>query len=226
MTTEEPDFPQVRFRRPPGASQLLLIRHGASASAKESEPFPLVGGQGDPELAEEGRTQAELLARRLAEENEAEPLSAVYITPLRRTAQTAAPLTRALGITPEVEPDLREVHLGEWEGGLFRKHVAENHPVTQRLATEQRWDVIPGAEPNERFAARVKAAIERIAAAHVDQRVAVFTHGGVIGQAIALASGSSALTFVGADNSSISELVLMGERWLVRRFNDAAHLGP
>ena len=44
-------------------------------------------------------------------------------------------------------PDLREVHLGEWEGGSFRKHVADGHPLALKMRAEQRWDVIPGAEP-------------------------------------------------------------------------------
>ena len=49
------------------------------------------------------------------------------------------------------EPDLREVHLGTWEGGLFRKHDAERHPLARRLWREERWDLIPGAEPADAF---------------------------------------------------------------------------
>jgi probable phosphoglycerate mutase len=52
----------------------------------------------------------------------------------------------------------------------------------------------------------------------------VFTHGGVIGQELALASGSRPFAFVGADNASISRLVIAGDRWIVRSFNDTAHL--
>ena len=61
------------------------------------------------------------------------------------------------GLTPIVEPDLREVFLGDWEGGLFRKHVAEGHPAALQLFTEQRWDAIPGGEPADAFASRVGA---------------------------------------------------------------------
>jgi probable phosphoglycerate mutase len=84
--------------------------------------------------------------------------------------------------------------------------------------------VIPNAEPAEAFAARTRAAVERIAAAHPDQRVAVFAHGGVIGQILAAASGSRAFAFGGADNASISHLVVADGRWIVRRFNDTSHL--
>jgi probable phosphoglycerate mutase len=211
---------QTRFQAPPGAARLLLIRHGESAPARESIPFPLVDGQGDPELAPEGRKQAERVAHRLGGEH----FDAVYVTPLRRTAQTAAPLLERLGRTASVEPGLREVHLGDWEGGLFRIRVAEAHPAALRMRELQRWDAIPGAERDEDFAARVRDAVRRIAARHTDQRVAVFTHGGVIGQALALASGAQPFAFTGADNGSISEIVVSGPVWTVRRFNDTAHL--
>jgi probable phosphoglycerate mutase len=125
-----------------------------------------------------------------------------------------------------VEPDLREIHLGEWEAGRFRKMVADNHPIAERMWAEERWDVIPGAEPAESFAARTSGAIKRIAAAHPDQRVAVVVHGGVIAVLLAMATGSRPFAFLGADNASISRLVITPERWLLRLYNDTAHLEP
>ncbi|MCW2989659.1 MAG: histidine phosphatase family protein, partial [Solirubrobacterales bacterium] len=134
------------------------------------------------------------------------------------------PLAAKLGLEPRVEADLREVNLGEWEGGGLRKHAHGGHPIVARVFAEQRWDVIPGAEPTDAFNARVRAGIGRIAAAHPDELVAAFVHGGVIGSVLAQASGSSGLAFAGADNGSISEIVVMGDRWVVRRYNDTAHL--
>lgn len=197
------------------------MRHGESAPAREGEPFPLVDGHGDPPLDPVGRDQAERVADRLA----LEPISAIYVSTLRRTVETAAPLATRLGIEPRVEPDLREVYLGEWEGGVFRKHVAEGHPLAQRMYVEQRWDVIPGAEPTEVFGARVRGAIRRIAAAHPDETVAVVSHGGVIGQLLAEASGARGFAFAGSDNGAISHLVVTDDRWIIRRYNDTAHLG-
>ncbi|HEU5023811.1 MAG TPA: histidine phosphatase family protein [Spirillospora sp.] len=218
---DEPvEYRQKRYQPPEGATELLLIRHGASAPARPGAPFPLVDGQGDPELAPEGREQADRVAERLASTR----LDALYVTPLRRTAQTAAPLARKLGIEPRVEPALREVHLGEWEGGLFRKMVAENDPVAQRMVAEERWDVIPGAESDEAFAARVREGLGRVAAAHPGGRVAVFTHGGVIGQALAAATGSRPFAFLTPDNGSISVLVWMNGMSSIRGFNDVSHL--
>ena len=65
-----------------------------------------------------------------------------------------------------------------------------------------------------------------MAAAHPGQRLAVFTHGGVIGQAMALASGSRVFAFIGADNGSVSHMVIAGGQWIIRGFNDTAHLDP
>lgn len=213
---------QARFRRPPGATELVLVRHGESMPAVPGESFDLVDGQGDPALAPEGVEQAERVGERLAIEG---GIDAVYVTSLRRTAETAAPLLqRVAGLEARVERDLREVHLGEWEGGLFRVKVRDLDPVAVRMLEEERWDVIPGAEPADAFRARVRAAIGRIHGAHPDQRVAVFTHGGVIGRILSDATGARPFAFNGADNGSISHVVVHGERWMVRRYNDTSHL--
>lgn len=204
---------------PPGALDLLLIRHGQS-QAYTGTPFPLAGGHGDPPLSALGLRQAERVSGRLAGAG----LDAIYVTTLRRTAQTAASLAARLGLAPVVEADLREVNLGEWEGGLYRKMVAENHPIARRMFAEERWDVIPGGESLVSFDGRVRAAIGRLLAAHAGQRVAAFTHGGVIGQALALATGSRPFAFNGADNASISRVIVTPDRWFVRGYNDTAHL--
>lgn len=216
----DPAYRQYRFTLPEQATDLLLVRHGESAPVHPDDPPPLLDGHSDPDLAPEGREQASRLADRLAHEE----IDAVYVTPLRRTAQTAAPLAERLGLTPAVVPDLREVFLGEWEGVAFRKHVAEQHPTAVQMFLEQRWDVIPGAETNAQFAARVRAGLDGIVTRHRGQRVVVVVHGGVIGQAVALACGTSAFPFLGADNASITQIVAMPQPWVIRRFNDTAHL--
>ncbi len=219
--TEQREYRQTRFRRPPGSTELLLVRHGESEAMVPGTPFPRVDGHGDPALAPEGERQAELLADRLA----GHAIDAIYVTTLRRTVQTAAPLAARLGIEPRVEPDLREVHLGEWEGEVYRQRVAEGHPLATKLLVEQRWDVIPGAESAASLRARTRGALERIVAAHPDERVAVFSHGGVIAEILAqVADTNRPFAFLGCDNASISQIVAFGGHWILRRFNDTAHL--
>jgi 2,3-bisphosphoglycerate-dependent phosphoglycerate mutase len=214
-------YPQRAFALPAGATEIVLIRHGASAAAVPGERFELLEGQGDPPLAPEGIEQAHAVGARLA----TRPPAAIFVTPLRRTAQTAAPLAEAIGVEPEVVPELREVHLGDWEGGELRIRAAHGDPLLARVLREERWDVIPGAESMEAFAERVRAGIERIVAATGAGRAAAFVHGGVIGEACRQATGSRRFAFVYADNGSITRLVVLPDgRWLLRGFNDTAHL--
>jgi len=216
----EKEYRQHRFQRPPGATEILLVRHGESRPARPDDPFPLLDGHGDPELAVAGRDQALRIGARLRHL----PIDAVYVTKLRRTQETAAPLCAHLGIEPIIEPNLHEVHLGEWEGGLFRIKAAQKDPMIIRLQKEQRWDVIPGAEPNDVFHERIQRGLNNIAADRPDQLVVAVIHGGVIGHIIAHATGARPFAFNGADNGSISHIVMHEDIILVRRFNDASHL--
>jgi 2,3-bisphosphoglycerate-dependent phosphoglycerate mutase len=214
------EYRQQSFARPPGATEILLVRHGESRAATADAPFPLVDGHGDPELHPNGREQAIRVGQRLRHE----AISAVYVTNLRRTVETAAPLCEHLGITPIVEADLREVHLGEWEGGVLRIKAHDNDPLFQRMQAEQRWDVIPGAESWQALNERITRALARIATRHPDELVAAVVHGGVIAHIIAHATGARPFAFNGADNGSISHIVMVAGRILVRRFNDSSHL--
>jgi probable phosphoglycerate mutase len=148
------------------------------------------------------------------------------VTTLRRTVETASPLAKRLGIEPRIERSLREVYLGEWEGGLLRVKAVEHDPAFVRAVEEERWDPIPGAEPAEAFRERVLAGIATVADAHPDQLVVVVTHGGVIGQVLSSATGARGFAFIGADNASISHVVVEEDRITLRRFNDTTHLHP
>jgi 2,3-bisphosphoglycerate-dependent phosphoglycerate mutase len=213
-------FSQRPYVGPPGSTELLLVRHGASADSVEGETFELVEGQGDPPLSEIGRHQAEQLGLRLAQE----PFDAIYVSTLQRTAQTAAPLVARSGMNPVVDADLREVFLGEWEGGVLRQKAMDDDPVFQRVFAEQRWDVVPGAESRDALGGRLRRSVERIAAAPPGGLVVVFSHGAAIGEILAQATGSAPFAFMGPDNASISKLVVAPERWILRGYNDTAHL--
>ena len=221
MSEEEVEYGQRPFEAPPGATELLLVRHGQSAAYREGEPFALVDGQGDPPLTAHGQWQASRVGERLRHAE----IDAVYVTTLQRTSQTAAPLLGHLGLEPIVEPDLREIHLGEWEGGVFRKKVADRDPAFLEVERTQDWGAIPGAETFGQLQERVVGAITRIHAAHPGQRVVAVSHGGAIGAALSDATGAKPLAFATTDNGSIAHLIVLGDRWILRRYNDTGHLG-
>jgi probable phosphoglycerate mutase len=217
-------YPQRAFTPPPDATEIVLVRHGASAAAVPGEPFESVEGQSDPPLAAEGERQAEAVGARLAPE----PFRALFVTPLRRTRQTAAPLAEAAGLEPIVVPELREVMLGEWEGGELRIRAANRDPLFFEVVAAERWDVIPGAEPAAEFAERVAIGLGKMveATGPGGSSVAV-VHGGVIGELARQATQSRPFAFVHADNASITRLVVFADgRQLLRSFNDVAHLTP
>jgi probable phosphoglycerate mutase len=217
------EYRQEPYERPAGSTELVLVRHGASATLRAGGTFPLLEGHSDPPLAPEGGAQAQAVAGRLAHE----PFAGVFVSPLRRTAETAAPLVAATGLEPTPVPDLREVFLGDWEGGIYRVRLTDADPLALRMLAEERWDLIPNAEPAEAFAARIRSGVDAVVAATgPDAAAAVFLHGGVLGEICRQATGSRPFAFIHADNGSITRLVVMGAgRWRIRSFNDTAHLG-
>jgi probable phosphoglycerate mutase len=215
-------FEQSPYELPPGSTEVVLVRHGASEAAVVGSKFPLVDGHSDPALSEPGKAQAGMVAEGLG----GDEFSGLFVTSLRRTQETAAPLAEATGLEPVVIPELREVYLGDFEGGEYRIRAGRGDPVIQQVFAEERWDAIPNGESWEDFGARVTAGIERIVATVGPNTSAVaVVHGAVIGQLCRQATASRPFAFVHSDNCSVSRLVVLDDgRWLLRSFNDISHL--
>ena len=60
--------------------------------------------------------------------------------------------------------------------------------------------------------------------AHADEKVVAVVHGGVIGHILAHATGASPFAFNGADNGSITRIVMHETGIKVRSFNDNLHV--
>jgi probable phosphoglycerate mutase len=216
-------FEQSPYELPPGSTEVVLVRHGASEAAVVGSRFPLVDGHSDPALSERpGRGQAACVAAAL----KGEEIAGVFATSLRRTRETAAPLAEATGIEPVIVPELREVYLGDFEGGEYRIRQGRGDPIIQRVFEEERWDAIPGGESWEDFGGRVRAGVEQIVAGAGPNTSAVaFVHGAVIGELCRQATAARPFGFVHSDNGSISRLVVFADgRWLLRSFNEISHL--
>lgn len=198
------------------------MRHGSVASVRAGDQGPPIGRQNDPPLSDDGRAQAEAAAGRLA----AEPIAAVFVTTLRRTVETAAPLLERRPLEPVVLEDLREVELGDWEHGELSRRARRGDPEFVRVMREQRWDLIPNAEPADAFAERVERGIAAAAGAAGPGTVAVaFTHSAVIAEACRQITGSEPFAFLTVSNGSLTRLVRMPDgRWVLVSFNETAHL--
>lgn len=146
--------------------ELILIRHALPERRQVSE------GAADPELAPEGRAQADHMAEYLSTER----IDAVYTSPMRRAVQTAAPLGLRLGLEPVVVDDVAEWDRNSSEYVPIEQLKAEGDPRFHEILGNQ-WD---GADPIEEFEARVITALDDLVARHAGHTIAVVCHGGVI----------------------------------------------
>ena len=109
---------------------------------------------------------------------------------------------------------------------MFRIKQSEGDALVARVFAEERWDVIPNAEPIEVFARRVRSGVETIVAAvGPDAGAVAIVHAGVVAELCRQGTGSRPFAFINSDNGSITRLVVLNDgRWVLRSFNDTAHL--
>jgi len=214
---------KVDFQRaltaPEGAHEVVLIRHGAC------EPPPadgLIGGRSDPSLNERGREEAAAAGERLARE----PVAAIFTSQLRRTIETAEPILARHEIDPIELEDLGEIYLGEWEGHGIHDRGSRGDPELARVFAEQRWDLVPGAEPIDGWALRVRRGVEAVADAAGDGSIAVaVTHSAVIAEFCRQITGSENFAFLHNTNGSLTRVLRMPDgRWILMSFNDTEHI--
>jgi broad specificity phosphatase PhoE len=146
--------------------RLVLWRHGQTAWNAERR----FQGQSDIPLDQTGHAQAERAARLLAGLRP----SMIVSSDLIRATSTAAPLARLTGLEVMLDKDLRERHGGCWEG-LNDTEIRARYP-----AEHASWNP-PDGEPTIVVADRVAAALQRIATAVGDDRLAVVvSHGAAL----------------------------------------------
>jgi broad specificity phosphatase PhoE len=200
-------------------SQLLLVRHGATAFNQERR----WQGQHDSPLTAEGRAEARALAARVAA---AEP-EAIYSSDLPRARETAAAIAALTGLDPAFDARWREVDVGEWLG-LTPEEVQERHPegYARWLAGGTGWEQ---GESYPEMAARGLAAAQEVAAAHAGamRPVVCVTHGGVIRaivmHVLGMPPGSRRILATGS-TATITEIDATAPAWRLRSFNDSGHL--
>ncbi len=159
----------------------VLVRHGATTPIGQVLPSRAPGLH----LAEAGRAQAEAAAAAIARLRPRP--RALYVSPLERARETAAPIAAALGLRASVERGLNECDFGAWTG----KRLAN-------LARRAEWRTVQHAPSGFRFPEgesfaemqqRVWSALERLAARHRGQSVVCVSHADPIKAAVTFALG-------------------------------------
>jgi probable phosphoglycerate mutase len=151
---------------------LNLVRHG------ETEWNALGKFQGckDINLSKEGFLQADSLRKRF--ENK---FDYIYTSPLKRAMQTAEIISESSTIKPIIEPELREINFGDWEG-LTIKEIEANFPekFTEWRKDELNAPMCGGDLSIKKASTRAKEAIFEIVKKHKGGNIIIVAHGGII----------------------------------------------
>lgn len=149
---------------------MVLLRHGRTAWNLERR----FQGQSDIPLDVVGRSQADVAARHLAQLQPAR----IIASDLERASQTAAALGAASGVEVTLDPRLREMHAGAWEGCLG-SDLADD----VQYEAWRRGEDVPagGGETRSQLADRATVAVDEfVGLLSADQVGVVVTHGGTI----------------------------------------------
>lgn len=211
-----PDSPETARPHP---LRVHLVRHGSSAWNEERR----IQGQLDPPLSAAGAAQAERLGRRFG----GRPLAGFYSSDLARARQTAEPIATAARQQFILEPGLREIGLGDWEGLTRDDIVARDSELWRRWTERPDWDIVPGGEGTAAFESRVGATYDRLVERHAEGDLVLVTHGGVIQVLLLRLFGRPSVGLFPFLISNASVTVLEEGRpgsTVVNRVNDTCHL--
>ena len=152
---------------PLSVTYFYLIRHGTNDWLSHS----IAGWRPEVHLNDEGRRQAEQLARRLAGAG----IQRIYSSPLERARETAAPLGRAIGVEVQLVEDIGEVRFGDWTGK--RLVELEQDPRWHRWNLCRSNNRAPNGETLLEVQSRVVGFLQRLCDECPGETVALFSHG-------------------------------------------------
>lgn len=177
---------------------LYLIRHGETDWNVEKR----WQGHADVPLNERGRQQAIHIAQQLAGVG----LAAIYSSDLQRAVETAQALSATTHLVVQIDPRLREIDQGDWQGLLAEEVEARYGDILRQRRLEPLDISPPGGETVRQVRDRVLAAIEDIRRSYPQQKVAIVSHG----FALALAR----VHYQGYPINDVWKLIPPNDQWL------------
>lgn len=199
--------------------RLLVARHGATQHNLDGR----FTGQFDAPLSALGERQADALAARLASQR----FDALVASDLIRASVTAERISHVVGLPLTLDPALREISMGAWEGRTGHEIRREAPDLFARVIEDPTGEeAAPGGESWARFTARVDTARARWQARYPHGRVLWVAHGGVVSALVLRALG---LSYDRRDqfargNTSLFEFDYLPDRVVIVRANDTSHL--
>ncbi|MFT7585095.1 MAG: broad specificity phosphatase PhoE [Cellvibrionaceae bacterium] len=201
-------------------THFILVRHGQT----EWNRIRRIQGQLDSKLDETGRKQAQLVGKRLASET---GISAIYASDLSRamdTAQSIAAHHPSLVVQPDQR--MREITFGPWEGKQWDEFEADEAEKLRQWRSDVTSITIPGIEPIETFAARVRSFIDEMVERHPDGKIVVVAHGGSVNMFLTVAMEFPLRNCwrMKVGNTAIAEIYIFPEGPFLEKTNDTHHL--
>jgi alpha-ribazole phosphatase/probable phosphoglycerate mutase len=145
-----------------------LIRHGEPVGGKKYR-----GWLDDP-LSEQGWRQMRGAV------GDHCPWATIITSPLRRCAAFAEELAARHGLPLEIEPRLKELGFGEWEGFTAQELLARDPQVLQRFWRDPVNNTPPRAETLLEFHERIIPAWNDVLARHAGHHVLIVGHAGMM----------------------------------------------
>jgi broad specificity phosphatase PhoE len=135
--------------------RLILVRHGVT----EWNQAGRYQGRQDVPLSDAGRQQAKQVAKRLRDER----ITSAYASDLQRASETAAIVLDGRDVPLQLDPSLREMSFGAWEG-LSAGEASARYPAEWAAWIRDPTTARPpgGAEDNDELQARVVAFYQSI----------------------------------------------------------------
>ena len=153
------------------ATRLHLLRHG-QVEGFENKRY---NGQGDVRLTDLGRQQSGAFAGRFQHRK----LTAIYSSDLYRCRMAADQIGLLQEVQPEYLEELRELHIGDWQGQTWQQLQRDYSDVWQARLDDIVNVAPPSGESLLQLAQRVRPVIREIISAHVGGEIVVVAHGGV-----------------------------------------------
>jgi probable phosphoglycerate mutase len=197
---------------------ILLARHGETDWNRAGR----WQGHNDQPLNDLGQAQARALAAHLA----GTTVDLLYSSDLVRARQTASAVEAATGLEARIEPELREVDVGEWVG-CNREEARERDPAWYRRWADGVVEGYRGGETYEELQRRSVHAFEGILDAAEGRTAVVVCHGGNIRAIVSHVVGLSAAErwrVAGVSNCSLTAIERRSERLTLVTFNETGHL--
>jgi len=222
--------------------ELILVRHGLPDWAPDSF------ARNDPHLSELGNRQA---ARIGATASRWGSIDEVWVSPMHRALETAAPIGEAIGLKPVTHAWAHEIrNPDQWEGSPIEE--IKNAWIDANLRPiSDLWEGMPGGETFRDFHQRIVAGLESALAncgitrlddghPHLwtvpddDRRIVLVAHGGtnavVIGHLLGAEPTPWEWDRFESPHTGVARLstlsIAHGRAFSLRSFGDVSHLDP